>query len=82
MVFFFLIYLTIYRAQQFYMDNVFAIFAGNLSGLLAVLSIPSILDVLVFTKGSAVPVTAYKRYLQTIFHMLTWYEYELTPGSV
>lgn len=64
------------------MENIFAMFAGKMSGLLAVLSIPSILNVLMFTKGSGISLTAYRRYMQTIFHTMTWYEHELTPGSM
>lgn len=70
-----------YRAQQFYMKNMFAMFAGKLCGLLAVLAVPSILKILICTKESSKPVTAYKRYLQTIFHTISWYEHELKPGS-
>lgn len=56
-------------------------FAGKLSGLIAVLAVPSILKILVCTKASSVPFTAYHRYLQTIFHTMTWYEEELKVGS-
>lgn len=69
------------RAQDFYMKNLFAMFAGKLCGLLAVLAVPSILKILMCTKQSSTPFTAYKRYLQTIFHTLSWYEDELKPGS-
>lgn len=63
------------------MRNLFAAFAGKLFGLLAVLAVPSILKILMCTKGSSTPCTAYKRYLQTIFHTICWYEHELKPGS-
>lgn len=56
-------------------------FAGKLSGLLAVLAVPSILKILVHTKASSAPLTAYRRYLQTVFHTMTWYEEELKVGS-
>lgn len=69
------------RAQEFYMKNMFAMFVGKLCGLLAVLTIPSILRVLMCTRASSTPFTAYKRYMQTIFHTICWYEHELKPGS-
>lgn len=57
-------------------------FAGKLAGLLSVLAVPSILNVLVHTKESATPMTAYRRYLATILHTMSWYDNELKPGSV
>jgi hypothetical protein len=50
-------------------------------GLLAILSIPSILNVLVFTDKSSTDMTAYKRYMQTIYHTLTWFRHDLKPGT-
>lgn len=55
--------------------------AGNAIGTMAVLAIPSILDVLIYTKGSSVPKTAYKRYVETVLHLISWYMHDLTPGS-
>lgn len=69
------------RAQKFNDANLFAMFAGKLCGLISVLSIPSILKILVHTKQSSEPVTAYKRYIQTVFHVLVWYGTDLKPGS-
>lgn len=69
------------RAQRFHDDNLFSIFAGKLCGLLAVLAVPSILKILIHTKASSTSLTAYKRYMQTIFHTLTWYESDLKPGT-
>lgn len=63
------------------MDNLFAMVTGAMAGLIAVLAIPSILDVLIFTKGSSIPRTAYKRYVETIFHAMSWYDHDLKPGS-
>lgn len=75
------IYVFISRAQQYYNNNLFAMFAGKLSGLIAVLAVPSILQILVHTKASSIPLTAYRRYLQTIFHTMSWYEEDLKVGS-
>lgn len=69
------------RAQDFYAKNMFAMMAGKLCGLLAVLAVPSILKILMCTNASSTPFTAYKRYLETIFHTLAWYDSELKPGS-
>lgn len=69
------------RAQRYYHANIFGMFSGMLIGLLAVLAVPSILRVLSFTKGSSTPMTAYRRYLQTIFHVMSWYDEDLKPGT-
>lgn len=50
-------------------------------GLLAILAIPSILNILVHTDRSSTDMTAYKRYIQTIYHTLTWFRHELKPGT-
>lgn len=71
----------LYRAQEFHMRNLFAIYGGKLCGLLAVLAVPSILKILICTNASSTPYTAYKRYMATIFHTLCWYEEEMKPGS-
>lgn len=51
----------------------FVIQSGMLSGLVAVLAIPSILNVLVCTRQSSTPATAYRRYIRTILHTNAWY---------
>lgn len=56
-------------------------FSGKLIGLLAVLAIPSILKILDYTKESGTSMKAYRRYLATIYHTVTWYKEELKPGS-
>ncbi|XP_020710158.3 uncharacterized protein LOC105689712 [Athalia rosae] len=65
----------LYRAgQQYYCSNVLGVSVASLSGLVSVLAIPSILEVLVQTKQSGTPCTAFKRYLETIFHTRVWYK--------
>ncbi|KAI5706142.1 hypothetical protein M8J75_005289 [Diaphorina citri] len=61
------------RGQAYFHDNYFAMFVAKLSGLVVILAVPSILKVLIMTGKSAEPVTAFKRYLDTILHMLQWY---------
>lgn len=54
---------------------------GKLVGLVSVLSIPTIIRVLMTANGSTSPVKAYRRYMQTIFHMFSWYTEDLRPGT-
>ncbi|XP_050353217.1 uncharacterized protein LOC126775380 isoform X2 [Nymphalis io] len=53
-----------------------------LLGLVAVFAIPSILRVLVSSRRSNSTYTAYKRYLSTLLHTVSWFENELKPGSI
>lgn len=46
-------------------------------GLLTILAIPSILNVLIHTKRSSSTVTAYQRYMRTVFHVLIWFREEI-----
>lgn len=50
-------------------------------GLLTILAIPSIIRVLIHTKKSSTDSTAYKRYMQTIYHTLAWFRNDLKPGT-
>ena len=56
--------------------------ASMVAGLVAVLAIPSILNILVGTRRSNSEYTAYKRYYSTYLHVTSWFEHELKPGSV
>ena len=58
-----------------------AIFFGMYAGLLAILAIPSILRILVHTEGSSSDMKAYRRYMRTIYHTLSWFRNDFTPGS-
>ncbi|XP_001853256.2 rubber oxygenase [Culex quinquefasciatus] len=69
------------RAQQFFKRNLFAMYVAMLCGLLVILAVPSILNVLIYTKQSSTAMTAYRRYVATIMHTLNWYYEDLTPGS-
>ncbi|XP_072399463.1 uncharacterized protein [Diabrotica undecimpunctata] len=69
------------RGQQFFFRHIFAMLFAKLNGLLAVLSIPTILNILVLTQKSSSDFTAYIRYISTIFHMVIWYKEDLNPGS-
>lgn len=54
---------------------------GKLLGLVTLLSTPSILKILIFTKMSSEPMTSYKRYMATVFHTCVWYKNDFKPGS-
>lgn len=54
---------------------------SNLFGLLSVLAEPKGLNILISTGRSSTPATARKRYVSTVFHMLSWYENDLVPNS-
>lgn len=69
------------RGQYYYKRYLWAMFSSMLTGLIAVLAIPSILKVLICTKKSGTPIDAYRRYVETIYHILAWNNYELKPGS-
>ncbi|XP_039447703.1 uncharacterized protein LOC120426947 isoform X1 [Culex pipiens pallens] len=69
------------RGQQFYTTNRACMLTAGLCGLIAVLAIPTSLEVLIFTGRSSTPLKAYRRYVQTIRHTMNWYEEELVPGS-
>lgn len=58
-----------------------AMFYSMYLGLLAILAIPTILNVLVHTNQSSTDYTAYKRYMQTIYHTLLWFRHDLKPGT-
>ncbi|XP_066586536.1 uncharacterized protein [Prorops nasuta] len=60
--------------QQAFYNNVFSMMLGKLTGLIALLAVPTILDIIVFTKQSGTPCTAFRRYVSTILHTFVWYE--------
>ena len=68
-------------ARKFFHCNFYAMMFSMYVGLVAILAIPSILDVLVHTKKSSSSLTAYRRYMQTIYHTLSWFRSDLKPGT-
>lgn len=62
-------------------NNFFAIFFGMYMGLTAILAIPSLLKVLVHTQKTNSDMKAYRRYMQTIYHTLSWFRNDLKPGT-
>ncbi|XP_023019818.2 uncharacterized protein [Leptinotarsa decemlineata] len=69
------------RGQRVFDKHIFAMMFAKIQGLLAVLLIPTIRRMLVFTKMSGSDLMAYKRYLATTFHMVVWYQNDFKPGS-
>ncbi|XP_044746426.1 uncharacterized protein LOC123307976 [Coccinella septempunctata] len=69
------------RGQDFFQKHIFALFFCKFMGLIVTLSSPRILAVLIMTKMSGSMMTAYRRYVATVFHVNLWYECELTPDS-
>lgn len=70
------------KGRRFFHDFSFSFSNSMLLGLVAVLSIPSILKVLVGSMRSTTVFSAYKRYLSTLLHTMSWFEHDLKPGSV
>lgn len=68
-------------AQRFFRSNIYSLMFSMYMGLLSILAIPSILVILEHTQKSSSDLTAYKRYMQTIYHMLTWYRENLKPET-
>lgn len=69
------------RGQKYFHDNIFAMLFAKFAGLLTILIRPTILKILQLTNQSSTPLTAYKRYMATIFHMTIWYDEDFKAGS-
>ncbi|XP_062551755.1 uncharacterized protein LOC134217018 [Armigeres subalbatus] len=62
------------RAQRYFQRNFAAIYYGTICGLLAVMSVPSILNALVFATGGKPSFrVAARRYLGALRHTINWY---------
>lgn len=61
--------------------NYFAIMSSMYLGLLSIIAIPSILKILIHTKKSSSAVTAYHRYIRTVFNVLFWFREDFTKDS-
>ncbi|CAH1164154.1 unnamed protein product [Phaedon cochleariae] len=69
------------KGQQFFYKYIFSLFFSNILGLLLLCGFSETLNILKMTNKSSTPMTAYKRYMATIFHMMTWYDSDFKPGS-
>ncbi|KAL4711807.1 hypothetical protein ACJJTC_005976 [Scirpophaga incertulas] len=70
------------QGRRFYWDHCYAMSTSMLLGLIAVFAVPSILRILVSTRKSNSVHTAYRRYVSTLLHSVSWFEHELKPGSL
>ncbi|KAJ8944693.1 hypothetical protein NQ314_009400 [Rhamnusium bicolor] len=69
------------KGQDFFHRNIFGIFFSKLLGLIALLTLSASLKILIMTNKSSTEMSAYKRYVSTIFHMCVWYDEDFKPGS-
>ncbi|XP_018574748.1 uncharacterized protein LOC108913651 [Anoplophora glabripennis] len=69
------------RGQAFFNENIYGLMFSKFLGLICVIALPAGLNVLIMTKMSGSDMTAYRRYLATVFHVKTWYDYDFRPGS-
>lgn len=68
--------------QRYQMKNLLGISTGHLSGLLAILAVPDIAEVLIYTKQSATVCLSFRRYAQTLLLMYAlYYSDMLAPDS-
>ncbi|XP_025270737.1 uncharacterized protein LOC105253868 isoform X1 [Camponotus floridanus] len=61
------------EAQNYYKRNMVVIVLTSFMGLFAIISIPDILKVLIYTKKSNMPYVAFNRYVQTLLHIHNLY---------
>lgn len=61
------------EGQNYYKQNILAMAISSIMGLFAILSIPDVLKVLIYTKKSSVPYIAFNRYIQTLLHIHNLY---------
>lgn len=73
----FFLYIYIFRGQQYFYFNFYAMIISQLVGLVLVLTVLTILDVLVSTNKSSDSYTAFRRYTSTLRHILSWYKYDV-----
>ncbi|XP_013167360.1 PREDICTED: uncharacterized protein LOC106117543 [Papilio xuthus] len=69
------------QARRFYWHNCYGLTLAMLLGLVNVLAVPSILKILVGARRSNDVYPAFKRYLSTFLHAVSWFETDLKPGS-
>ncbi|XP_068623654.1 uncharacterized protein [Battus philenor] len=70
------------RSRTFFFRFIYGLTTVPSHGLIIVFSVPSILKILVNSQRTSSKYTAYRRYVSTLMHMLSWFKYELKPGSV
>lgn len=69
------------HGRQFFQENRAGILMSNMAGLILLLSVPNGLNILHGTGRSSTPKTARNRYIDTIMHTLSWYDYPLDNST-
>ncbi|CAH2051906.1 unnamed protein product, partial [Iphiclides podalirius] len=69
------------RGRSFFWKFCFGLGGITGPGLIAVFSVPTILEVLVGSRRSSSKYTAFRRYVSTSLHVASWFRYDLKPGS-
>lgn len=67
--------------QKFFHENRAGVLFSNLAGLVLLLSVPNGLRILHGTGKSSTPNTARNRYIDTITHTISWYDYPLDNST-
>ncbi|XP_003705037.2 uncharacterized protein LOC100883146 [Megachile rotundata] len=68
--------------QEYYMDNLLGFGTAHLAGLLAILAVPDILEMLLFTKKNSTVCLAYRRFSETLLLMYQLHRVDiLDPNS-
>lgn len=67
--------------RQYFMENRAGILMTNLAGLILLLAIPKGLAILRGTDRSHTPELARDRYIDTILHTISWYNYQLDNST-
>ncbi|XP_078042715.1 uncharacterized protein LOC144473045 [Augochlora pura] len=61
------------NGQRMFYNNAFTMMIAKLCGLLCLFAVPSIRNILSFTKQSGTTCASFHRYVSTILHTWTWY---------
>ncbi|KOC68374.1 hypothetical protein WH47_03532 [Habropoda laboriosa] len=68
--------------QEYYKDNLLGFGTAHIAGLVAILAVPDILEVLVYTKKSSTVCLSYKRFAETLLLMYALFHSDmLDPNS-
>lgn len=67
--------------REFFHENRAGILSSNMAGLILLLSVPNGLRILHGTGRSSTPPTARNRYIDTIAHTISWYDFPLDNST-
>lgn len=70
-----------HSGQKYFHDNMFSMITGKLVGLVCFLAIPSVLRTLINSNATTSPRKAFRRWISTTLHVLTWYADDLRPDT-